>query len=119
MSKTEKQVDVSGFHWRSYRATVRRKEVFTFPSCSTDVNFNQDLADPIYNEMETEWNRVSNFQLPQFLDKTLKRIEKKTRLFTKRLCQQVERFDILKVQIKDAKFQLELSFKVKVEWTHF
>ncbi|KAL3859762.1 hypothetical protein ACJMK2_009958 [Sinanodonta woodiana] len=103
-----------GLHWRSYRATVQRKGVFTLPASNTDINFNQDLADPIYKEVENEWNRVFNLQLPQFLEKTLNRIENETKLFIEHLCEQVRRFHISEVRVKDTKKQLELNVKGKI-----
>ncbi|KAL3864908.1 hypothetical protein ACJMK2_006554 [Sinanodonta woodiana] len=114
VNKVPDRSQVVGLHWRSYRATVQRKGIFTIYSSKTDINFNDDLVDPIYKEIAIEWNRVFNAQLPQTLDKTSEEICNETRIFIDHLCEQVKLFPISEERVQNIKIQLKLSINVKL-----
>ena len=46
-----------GLHFCTYRATVNRDGVFKSPACG-QINFNEDLTDPIYKCLTIVWDRV-------------------------------------------------------------
>ena len=47
----------TGLHFSTYRATVNRQGVFKSPSYG-QINFNEDLTDPIYRCLTIVWDRV-------------------------------------------------------------
>ena len=46
-----------GLHWGTYRATVSREGIYKSPSYG-QINFNEDLTDPIYKCLTIVWDRV-------------------------------------------------------------
>jgi hypothetical protein len=48
------------FPWRTYRATVERNGEFTSQKYK-DINFNEDLATPIYPRINIVWERVFRY----------------------------------------------------------
>ncbi|XP_048745844.2 uncharacterized protein LOC125658551 isoform X2 [Ostrea edulis] len=66
VNKENKQA--GGLHWCTYRATVRRQGVFTSPSYG-NVNFNQDLTEPMYTSISIVWDKVFSGLLWAYFDK--------------------------------------------------
>ncbi|KAH3768967.1 hypothetical protein DPMN_170188 [Dreissena polymorpha] len=56
-----------GLQFPTYRATVRRQGVFTSPSYGP-VDFNEDLAEPMYRSMTIVWDRAFSGMLWRALD---------------------------------------------------
>jgi hypothetical protein len=54
--------DNGGLFWATYKATVRRQGVFQGASGSR--NFNVELADPLYKELGTPWEKTFQRRLP-------------------------------------------------------
>eukprot|EP01122_Echinamoeba_exundans_P016614 TRINITY_DN8479_c0_g1_i1.p1 TRINITY_DN8479_c0_g1~~TRINITY_DN8479_c0_g1_i1.p1 ORF type:complete len:1374 (+),score=380.54 TRINITY_DN8479_c0_g1_i1:97-4218(+) len=63
----------TGLHWASYRATVRRDGIFSSPAAGS-VNFNQDLAEPIFRFISVNWDQLFGVQISQIFKRHQERI---------------------------------------------
>lgn len=54
-----------GLFWATYKATVRRQGVYAGASGARD--FNQELAEPIYKQLASAWEKAFQRRLPQVL----------------------------------------------------
>jgi hypothetical protein len=55
-----------GLYWATYQATVTREGVFT-SGAAGEVDFNQELYDPMEKEFSTEWQRIMDSSLRTLL----------------------------------------------------
>ncbi|XP_045194118.2 uncharacterized protein LOC123549787 [Mercenaria mercenaria] len=78
-----------GLHWATYRATVRRQGVYTSGSYGS-VDFNEDLAEPMYRSMTIVWDRAFSGMLWKILDKLKLEILSKLKSFISELTPRLE-----------------------------
>jgi hypothetical protein len=72
-SAPRRQATDRGLHWASYRATVRRDGIFA-SSAAGSVNFNQDLAEPIFRFISVNWDQLFGVQISQIFKRHQDRI---------------------------------------------
>jgi hypothetical protein len=56
----------AGLYWSTYQATVRREGVYNSASAG-EVDFNQELCDPMEKEFSTQWQRTMDASLRTLL----------------------------------------------------
>jgi hypothetical protein len=63
----------AGLYWSTYQATVRREGVYN-SACAGEVDFNQELCDPMEKEFSTHWQRTMDASLRTLLTECERRI---------------------------------------------
>jgi len=67
-TRTERRPDQNGLYWSTYWATVRREGVFTSPTYG-EIDFNQELCDPMEKEFTTDWQSTMDTTIAFALSK--------------------------------------------------
>jgi hypothetical protein len=56
----------NGLYWSTYQATVRRDGVYS-SGCAGEIDFNQELCDPVEKEFSADWQRVMDSAVGTYL----------------------------------------------------
>ncbi|KAL4234557.1 hypothetical protein ACF0H5_006198 [Mactra antiquata] len=104
-----------GLHWMTYRAAVNRNGVLKSKTQSGNIDFNEDLAEPMYRCTTIVWDRAFNGLIWKAFDKLQDDILRLLHLASLKLTVQLEKLNIRRDGIDRVCAQLKNSVSNKLK----